>query len=233
MGATTFDSDEASERQLRAAVVYVVDDDPDFCQLTAALLRRAGYETVAFTSASEFLERLPSDELLPRCLVTDLSMPDIDGLQLQEMLAARDTRMPSIFLSGRGGIPSVVEALKLGAVDFLEKPVNHEVLRASVALAIQRDTESCEQEIKRRAFLRRLGQLTPREREVFELLVLGKGTKEIAAALKISIKTVFVHRARVLDKMKVDNLVALSRLADGTLAEEGTTGFDVSVIGSA
>lgn len=197
---------------LYSALVYVVDDDADTARLTAALLAREGYHAAPFSSAQAFLENLSAEDLTPRCLVTDLCMPNVDGIELQAVLAARKVRMPIIFMTGRTEVPIAVKAMKNGAFGFLVKPIHIERLGGIVAAAIEYDLRACERLIFRRRIEGRFARLTPRERKVLDLLELGASTKQVARNLGISAKTVFVHRSRVMEKLEVDNLVSLVQL---------------------
>lgn len=204
------------------ATVYLIDDDADACTLLAKLLANEGYRIETFFSAEDFLSRYTHNPAAPQCLVTDLRMPIIDGLALQSRLLAQDIRIPVIFLTGHGDVDFAVEAMKRGAVDFLQKPVDAEKLRTVIRQALEGASKASEQELRRQALYSRISLLTAREREVLELLAEGNSTKQIAAQLTINPKTVFVHRARVLEKMGADSLVALSQMmAD---AKNGSNG---------
>lgn len=194
---------------------YVIDDDTSSRELLASLLRRAGIDVQTFASATGFLSAYIDDPTSAHCIVTDLCMPEVDGLGLQQQMASSGARVPIIFVSGTGSVSSAVDAMKLGAVDFLQKPIDPERLLASVAHALRSDRDAAQQYCQRKFVDQRILALTPREREVLALLVQARGTKEIATDLKISVKTVFVHRARVMEKMGVNSLVQLSKLASG------------------
>lgn len=200
------------ENTSASATVYLIDDDVDACTLLGRVLANEGYNVETFFSAEEFLLKYSHDPLAPRCLVTDLRMPIVDGLELQERLVSQNVRMPVIFLTGHGDVDFAVQAMKRGAVDFLQKPVDGEKLRESIRQALDSAHRSSELEGRRQEVFGRVALLTAREKEVLDLLAEGNSTKQIAAQLNINPKTVFVHRARVLEKMGVDSLVALSQM---------------------
>ena len=195
-----------------AARVYVVDDDPAILKALSRLLRSAGYEPEAFDSAKAFMEKYQAD--VPGCLVLDLSMPGVTGLDLQRWLMATSSPLPVIFLSGRGDIPAAVLAMKEGALDFLLKPVNDEALLRAIETAQLRDGQARRARAEAAALLAKLATLTPRQREVMELVVTGKLNKQIAAELGTVEKTIKVHRARVMEKMGVASLAELARAAE-------------------
>lgn len=192
--------------------VFVVDDDAEVRKALRRLLKSAGCEVTTFESAVEFLGTLTADAA--GCAVLDVSMPSIDGLTLQETLSARGVELPVIFLTGHGTISRSVVAMKGGAVDFLEKPVDEEVLLSAVRRALLRDRDARSQRGQLSDARRRLATLSPREREVLQGVVSGSLNKQIAGDLGISEKTVKVHRGRVMEKMGVDSLAELARLAD-------------------
>jgi FixJ family two-component response regulator len=196
----------------RASKVYVVDDNPAILKALARLLRSAGYEPEVFGSARAFMEKYQAD--IPGCLVLDLSMPGITGLELQRWLMASSSPLPVIFLSGRGDIPAAVQAMKDGALDFLMKPVDDEALLQAIERAQLRDGKARRDRAEASALLAKLATLTPREREVFELVVAGKLNKQIAAELGTVEKTIKVHRGRVMEKMGVESLAELARAAE-------------------
>lgn len=190
-------------------IVLVVDDDESVRQSLSRLLRSAGLKSEAFASAEEFLARLPLAGLA--CLVLDLQMRGLTGLELQKRLAGTGWQLPIVFLTGHGDIPSGVEAMKLGAVDFLTKPVDDERLLAAVREALSR----CEQDLQEKstadAIRERLGTLTPREFEVMRGVIAGLLNKQIAAWLGITEKTVKVHRGQVMRKAGVASVADLVR----------------------
>jgi two-component system response regulator FixJ len=212
VGQTRAGRSDAQSPLYQHGTVYLVDDHEDFLETTALFLRQRGYRTQTFASATAFLAQLIGKSPSPRCLVTDLRMPEMDGLTLQERLQAAQVRMPIIFVSGSADLLTATQAMRHGACDFLEKPFAPELLEERIAAALAKDAEHCKliAEVRNTAF--DLRKLTPREREVLELMANAASTKEIAAKLGINSKTVFVHRARVLEKMGVDNPVALSQV---------------------
>ena len=189
------------------ATVLVVDDDPSVRRSLARLIQAMGFAVETFGSANELLEREPFDG--HGCLVLDLCMPGLTGLQLQEALAARESHVPVLFLTGHGDVPASVAAMKLGAVDFLQKPVEADVLEGALRSALERDHRQRRERLRARDARACVDSLTPREREVLEHVVAGEPNKQIGAALGIAEKTVKVHRGRVMDKMGVDSVAAL------------------------
>ena len=180
--------------------VYLVDDEPDLRRAIERLLRAVGFKVESHGSALEFLARLPAEA--DGCVVMDLAMPGLDGLEAQERLVAASTRWPVVFLTGRGDIRSSVRAMKAGAVDFLTKPVKAEELIASVGLGLAR--------VREVADLRaRYAQMTPREREVMEHVIAGRLNKVIAAELGTTEQTIKVHRSRVMEKLGIRSVAAL------------------------
>ena len=192
-------------------IVYLLDDEPDMLKALKRLLRAQGFQVRAFANAREFLshDRHPG----PACLVLDVAMPEIDGLQVQEWLRQSGAELPVIFLTGHGDIPTSVRAVKAGAEDFLTKPVNAEdllrVVRAALKVAAERQAESKDLA----ALQERLGCLTPREREVLGHVIAGKMNKQIAADLGTGEQNIKVHRGRLMRKMGVRSVVDLVRVA--------------------
>lgn len=195
-----------------AAVVFVVDDDPAVLKGLSRLMRAAGLSVVTFGSPREFLER--HDAGTAGCLVLDVAMPGLNGLELQEALTAKGSEIPIVFLTGRGDIPTSVRAMKHGALDFLTKPVNDKVLLRAVQAAIARDRGARVSRADLQEIRARLATLTPRERQVLEHVISGRLNKQTAADLGTAENTVKVHRARVMEKMKVQSVAELVRLAD-------------------
>ncbi len=195
-----------------SATVFVVDDDPSVLKGLARLLRSARLDVAAFDSPREFLER--HDSAAPGCLVLDVAMPGLNGLELQEALAAEGSALPIIFLTGHGDIPKSVQAMKRGALDFLTKPVNDEDLLKAVHVAIEKDRAARQARAELEEIRARLDMLTPREREVLAHVVSGQLNKQIAADLGTVEKTIKVHRARVMEKMKAQSVADLVRLAE-------------------
>jgi FixJ family two-component response regulator len=192
--------------------VLVVDDDARVRAALSRLIRAAGYAVETFGSAREFLARPPHEG--PACLVLDLRMPEVDGLELQEVLRQVPGAMPVIFLTGHADVQSSVRAMKGGAVDFLLKPVEDDQLLDAIARALGRHAAALAAEAERRAARVRWDRLTPREREVCALVAQGMLNKQIAGVLGTVEKTVKVHRARVMGKLEVDSVAALVRLFD-------------------
>jgi FixJ family two-component response regulator len=198
-------------------LVLVVDDDRSVRKSLTRLLAAAGYTVEAFASAREFLARPPHPG--PCCLVLDVRMPGLTGIQLQEMLAATGRRMSIVFVTGHADVPTSVKAMKAGAVDLLTKPVDAQELIAAIQRAVTKDVRDRATEARRAEIQRRVRLLTPRETEVFALVVTGMLNKLVATVLGISEKTVKVHRARVMEKMRAGSIAELVRLA----AEAGVT----------
>lgn len=194
------------------AIVYVVDDDEAVRKSLDRLIRSAGFAVQTFPSAREFLSCPPPPG--PSCLILDLKMPEITGLELQEALIAAGRTIPIVFLTGFGRVGESVRAMKAGAVDFLEKPVKEKTLLESVRRAIDQDARHRKQAGELNAIRKRFARLTPRERDVFRLVITGMLNKQIAFQLAISEKTVKVHRARIMEKMEAPSLAALVRLAE-------------------
>ena len=195
-----------------APLVLVVDDEPSVRKSLTRVLASAGYPVEAFASAREFLAREPHPG--PCCLVLDVRMPGLTGIQLQELLAATGRRMSIVFVSGHADIRTSVKAMKAGAVDLLTKPVDAQDLIAAIQRAVIRDEHDRAAEARRAEVQRCVGRLTPRETEVFALVVTGLLNREVGAALGIGEKTVKVHRARVMEKMRAGSVAELVRLAD-------------------
>jgi two-component system, LuxR family, response regulator FixJ len=190
--------------------VFLVDDDPAALDSLQFLLRSNGFAVESFSSANEFLKSYDSDR--PGCLVLDLCMPEMDGLALQECLLSREWRIPIIFVTGHGDVPHCVQALKAGAVDFLEKPVRREVILDRVRRALETDQRNRRVKAKHPEIATCIAQLTPREKEMMGFLIRGEGMKTIAGKLGIGIQTVAKHRTRALNKMQVRNEAELVRL---------------------
>jgi RNA polymerase sigma factor (sigma-70 family) len=193
-------------------LVFVIDDDPNLCRALARLIRAAGYDVEAFGAPDEFLARAVHEG--PACLVLDLRLPRMTGLDLQEELERAGRALPIVFISGRADVPASVKAMKAGAVDFLSKPVDEEELLGSITDALERDRAQRAERAQRRTLDTRFARLTPREREVCALVAAGLLNKQIAAQLGTSEKTVKVHRGRVMAKMQVGSVAELVRAFD-------------------
>jgi FixJ family two-component response regulator len=192
--------------------VFIVDDDPAVLKGLSRLLRSAGFTVETFPSSQDFLNHYVPNT--PGCLVLDVAMPGLNGLELQKALAAKGHAIPIIFLTGHGDIPMSVQAMKRGAADFLTKPVNDDNLLTAVHAALEKDRVDRRARAEVADIQERLATLTPREREVLEHVVSGQLNKQTAADLGIVEKTIKVHRARMMEKMKVHSLAELVRLAE-------------------
>jgi len=193
------------------AIVHVIDDDEAVRQSIEFLLRTAGVTARTYDSASTFLNALPTID--PGCIITDVRMPGISGIDLLRRLGEMRIKMPVIVITGHGDVPLAVEAMKIGAVDFLEKPFEDELLLGSVRSALNRSQENAARDAERAEVEARLSTLTNREREVLEGLVAGKPNKVIAFDLAISPRTVEIYRANVMTKMDAASLSELVRMA--------------------
>ena len=190
--------------------VFVVDDDEEFRNTVAGILRAAGLGVEAYASPVGLLQS-PQPDLLG-CYLLDLQLPEMSGLELCKRLYGKGCRQPFIVLSGRGDISTALDAMRLGAVDFIEKPFNHARLLDTVQKAIERDVSARCQRAEQLVLERKLSKLTARETEVLECVVLGRLSKQIAIELAISPKTVEVHRSRIMKKLEVDSLAQLLHL---------------------
>jgi len=188
--------------------VYIVDDDANFARGIARLVQVSGWSVQVFGSAADFLARHQAADG-DGCMLLDVRMPGMRGPELQRAMAAAGIEMPVIFLTGHGDIPTSVDAMKQGAVDFLEKPVRAEVLVAAIRQALARHAEARARAAEREALKQRVARLSPREYEVMAHVVAGRLNKQIAAELGISEKTVKVHRGKVMEKMEASSLAAL------------------------
>jgi RNA polymerase sigma factor (sigma-70 family) len=194
------------------ATVFVVDDDPAVRKALLGLIQSIGLKVETFATAQEFLDA-NRDLDRPGCLVLDIGMPGLNGLELQNKLAEEKIYLPVIVITGHAEVPMAVQALKAGAIDFLEKPISEQLLVDRIHQALERDAEGRLARARRSTIEERMALLTPREREVFELVVSGKSNKAIATILGVTAKTVEAHRAQLMRKMKADNLTDLVRMS--------------------
>ncbi|MGH7898269.1 MAG: response regulator transcription factor [Candidatus Binatia bacterium] len=193
------------------AIVYVVDDDPSLCASLRSLIESTGLEVETFSTGREFLSHYRNDAR-PACLVLDVRMPDMGGLQVQRELAMRDVSLPIIFTTAFANVPMAVRAMRKGAVDFLEKPFDSNALLERIHEALEVDRQRREKRTQKESTARKLATLSARERQVMDFVIIGKANKEIAYDLGLSQKTVEVHRARLMKKLEVTSLAALVRL---------------------
>jgi FixJ family two-component response regulator len=191
-------------------MVYIVDDDPALLRALGRLLRASGFSVTTSESADAFLRQL--DRARSGCLILDLNMPGLGGLELQQVLSQVDATLAIIFLTGAGDISASVDAMKRGAVDFLIKPVDETRLLASVRQALRQTADQRDRRDRVSAAENRLAHLTPREREVLEHLLAGKLNKQVAADLGTVEKTIKVHRGRIMEKLQVRSVPELVRL---------------------
>ncbi|MEN8213085.1 MAG: response regulator transcription factor [Pseudomonadota bacterium] len=194
----------------KSPTVFIVDDDEVVRDALTLLMESVGLEVVVFASAQEYLEQF--DEELPGCLITDVRMPGISGLDLQARLAAENIHPPVIIITGHGDVPMAVRAVQAGAVDFLEKPFNNQAMLDCVHRAIEMDAKQRGESSRLQEIEVRYQSLTPREKEVLQLVIEGMRNKNIAFDLGISQSTVEVHRSRVMEKMEAKTLSDLMRM---------------------
>lgn len=202
--------------------VFLVDDEPALLKALARLLKTEGFQTRAFQSASDFLAAEKPDQ--PSCLVLDVSMPDMTGMELQQHLLAEDSLVSIVFLSGNGDIPMSVRAIKSGAVDFLTKPVKDSELLGAIRLGLKKAEEKKEARKEILELKARMALLTPRETQVFLEVVSGKPNKLIADKMKIGEQTIKVHRSRVMQKMGTESLAQLVLAAERLGLTPSSTG---------
>jgi len=194
------------------AVIYIVEDDASFRKSVERLVRASGFEAASFESADSFLAQ-PCIRR-PACLLLDVQLPGINGLDLQQKLIERGSSLPIIFMTGHGSIPMSVQAMKKGAVDFLPKPFEAQDLQSAIFKALERDIESSEKQIESSKIKDLVDTLTPREKEVMRWVITGSLNKQIAYALGTTEKTIKVHRSRVMQKTGVTSVAELVRLAE-------------------
>jgi len=202
----------ATPKTDREFTVSIVDDDPGVLKSLARLVRAAGFVVRTFSSAQEFLAQHDSD--IPGCVVADLLMPGIDGRQLQSVLRKEDADRQVIFISGTTDAPTIVDAMKAGAIDFLVKPVDGNALLAALATAVERQTKAFQRQAELADIQDKLAQLTPREGEVLRHVISGRLNKQIAWDLGTVEKTIKVHRSRIMGKMGVRTIADLVRLTE-------------------
>lgn len=200
-----------SESLATASTVYIVDDDASIRELMTWLMQANGIPVRSFSNAQSFLDVYQPDT--PGCLILDLYMPGMSGLDLQKYLIDHGISMPVIFLSGRGDVAKAVAAVKHGAIDFIEKPFDYKKIVPLIQDCLKRDLHMRQSRGGKDARLFRLASLTQREREVMDLVVAGKTNRVMAETLDISIKTVEAHRAHIMEKLEVDSVAELVQLA--------------------
>lgn len=190
--------------------MYIVDDDEGMRRVLHTLLSKAGYRASVFSSSSEFLARY--DPSLPGCLVLDIRMPEMSGLELQQQLKRMGSMLPVIFITGHADVPMAVQAMKEGAFEFIQKPFRHRQLLDRINHAVKLDSENRSTVVRRSEVQQQVETLTPRERQVMDMIVEGKANKVIAVDLKLSERTVEANRAKVMEKMGARSVAHLVKL---------------------
>jgi FixJ family two-component response regulator len=191
-------------------LVFVVDDDVYVRESLELLIQDEGWQAETFASAQEFLDRPRA--LVPNCLLLDISLPGLNGLELQKQIAVQRADMPIIFITGHGDVPKTVQAMKAGAVEFLTKPFNDEVLLTAIRQALERSRQALAEEAEMRELQERYASLTPRERDVMALVASGLLNKQVAGELGITESTVKAHRGQVMQKMKANSVADLVKM---------------------
>jgi FixJ family two-component response regulator len=214
---------KSPQMQPASPIVFVVDDDISVRESLELLIQKQGWQPKTYSSAQEFLDCPRA--LVPNCLVLDVSLPGLNGLELQKRVALERTDMPIIFITGYGDVPKSVEAMKAGAVEFLTKPFSHEVLLSAMRQALERSrlALACESEL--RALRERYASLTAREREVMALIVSGLLNKQAGGELGIGESTVKAHRGQVMQKMKANSLADLVKMAAKLRIQEAPNSY--------
>ena len=206
-----FEQQSEQQSEPQQGVVFIVDDDEALRDSLRWLLESAGLKVETHDSANSFLQSYYPGQ--SGCLLLDVRMPGMTGLELQEQLESRDVRLPVVIMTGHGDVAMAVRALKAGAMDFIEKPFDDELLLTSIQRALVLDTEQRKNRATQAEVLARLAHLTRREHQVMELVTIGKANKQIASELNVSAKTVEAHRAHVMEKMQAKSLAELVRMS--------------------
>lgn len=193
-------------------IVYIIEDDPSFRKSIERLVRTSGYDVEVFGSANAFLAQAVIRH--PACLLLDVRLPDVDGMDFHRTLVEKDIALPIIFMTGHGTIAMGVQAMKDGAIDFLPKPFEKQDLLAAVGRALERDRHNEQEDTQKQAIQALIDTLTPREKEVLRWVITGRPNKVIADALGTTEKTIKVHRGRVMEKTKASSVAELVRLAE-------------------
>jgi len=204
------ESKKKSAQKLQEPLVYVVDDNEGVIESTRWLIESVGYHVKCFKGAKQFLDEYNPE--VPGCLVLDVRMPEVSGLELQETLVKKGNLIPIIFITAHGDVAVAVRAMKKGAMDFLTKPTNGQVLLEAINKAVRQDLQRRQSEEKSSEIMERMNSLSPREKEVMQLVVGGRLTKTIADRLGVSMRTVEMHRSNIMKKMKVNSQAELAWL---------------------